>query len=43
VGSGEDLARLLAERLRPGQTVPFTLLRGGHRLEVEVHLGTRKN
>jgi len=43
VDSGEDIARVVAERLRPGQTVPFTVLRDGRRLVVPVHLGTRKS
>jgi len=43
VDSGEDIARVVAERLRPGQTVPFTVLRDGRRLAVPVHLGTRKS
>jgi S1-C subfamily serine protease len=42
VQTGEDVARIVAEELKPGQTVPFTVLRGGRRLVVPVHLGSRQ-
>jgi S1-C subfamily serine protease len=42
VKTGEDVARIVAEELRPGQTVRFTVLRGGRRLVVPVHLGSRQ-
>jgi S1-C subfamily serine protease len=29
VASAEDVSRIVAEQLLPGQTVPFTILRGG--------------
>lgn len=41
VRTGEDVARIVAEELRPGETVPFALLRDGHRLVVPVRLGAR--
>ena len=43
VQTGEDIARIVAENLRPGQTAPFTVLRNGHRLVLSVHLGARKS
>jgi S1-C subfamily serine protease len=41
VRTGEDVARIVAEELRPGQTVRFVVLRDGHRLVVPVRLGAR--
>jgi S1-C subfamily serine protease len=41
VATGEDVSGIVAERLHPGQTVPFTLLRDGRRIVVPVTLGTR--
>ena len=41
VRTGEDVARIVAEELRPGETVRFTVLRGGQRLVVSVRLGAR--
>ena len=42
VETGEDLARIVTERLRPGQTVTFTVQRGGRRLKLPVKMGTRR-
>jgi S1-C subfamily serine protease len=42
VRTGEDVARIVGEELRPGQKVPFTVLRRGHRLVVPVRLGSRQ-
>lgn len=41
VATGEDVARIVTVDLRPGETVPFTVLRDGHRLVLHVHLGAR--
>jgi S1-C subfamily serine protease len=42
VQTGEDVARIVAEELRPGQTVSFTVLRDGRRVVVPVRLGSRR-
>jgi S1-C subfamily serine protease len=42
VATGEDVARIVSEGLRPGQTVTFTVLRDGRRVDVPVRLGARK-
>jgi len=42
VETGEDVARIVSETLAPGQTVTFTVLRGGRRVAVPVRLGARK-
>ena len=42
VATGEDVARIVAEELRPGQTVRFTILRAGRRLVVPLRLGSRQ-
>jgi S1-C subfamily serine protease len=42
VATGEDVARIVAEELRPGQTVGFAILRGNRRLVVPVRLGSRQ-
>lgn len=42
VTSTEDVSRIVSTELRPGQTVPFTVLRGGtRRATVDVTLGER--
>lgn len=41
VRSSDDVARIVALRLQPGQTVPFELVRGGKRLTLRVRLGQR--
>jgi S1-C subfamily serine protease len=41
VASAEDVIRIVAEELRPGQIARFTVLRHGKRLEVPVMLATR--
>jgi len=41
VRNASDIARAVAERLRPGQAVTFTVLRDGSRRSVHVVLGTR--
>jgi 2-alkenal reductase len=41
VKGADDVARLVTTRLRPGQTVPFTVIRGTKRLTVDVTLGDR--
>ena len=42
VRSADDVSRLVTTRLRPGQKVPFTVLRGGtQRLTIDVQLGDR--
>src|SRR5262249_49127006 len=41
VAAGTDVANIVAEQLRPGQTVQFTVLRHGRRIVVPVHLGAR--
>jgi S1-C subfamily serine protease len=42
VRTGEDVARIVAEELRPGETVPVTILRRGRRVVVRVRLGLRQ-
>ena len=42
VHAGEDVARIVAEDLRPGETARFTVLRNGRRLVVPVRLGARQ-
>jgi S1-C subfamily serine protease len=41
VESADDVSRLVTTVLLPGQTVPFTVLRGGERRTVKVRLGER--
>jgi S1-C subfamily serine protease len=41
VRSSDDVGRLVAGTLRPGQTVPFRVVRDGRRLDVDVTLGER--
>jgi S1-C subfamily serine protease len=41
VRSADDLISVVSERLAPGQTVPFTILRDGRRLVIPVQLGER--
>jgi len=41
VTNAEDVVRIVSERLLPGETVSFTLVRGGHRRVVPVTLGER--
>ena len=41
VKSADDVSRLVTTRLMPGQTVPFTVLRGDRRMTVDVTLGDR--
>jgi S1-C subfamily serine protease len=41
VRTGEDVARIVTQDLRPGQTVRFTVLRDGKRMVVPVRLGAR--
>ncbi len=41
VRSADDLVRVVSERLVPGQTVRFTVLRDGRRVVVPVQLGER--
>jgi S1-C subfamily serine protease len=41
VNTGDDLARLIGQRLRPGQRVVFSVLRAGHLVRVRLRLGTR--
>jgi S1-C subfamily serine protease len=41
VTNAEDVVRIVSERLLPGETVPFTIVRGGHRRVVRVTLGER--
>ena len=42
VRSADDVSRLVTTRLRPGQRVPFTILRGGtRRMTIDVQLGDR--
>jgi S1-C subfamily serine protease len=43
VSSGDDLVRIVTNKLRPGQTAVFTVLRAGRRRSVAVHLGSRPN
>ena len=42
VSTGEDVAEIVGEQLRPGQTVRFTVVRNGRRLAFPVRLGARK-
>jgi 2-alkenal reductase len=41
VTNAEDVVRIVTERLLPGETVPFTIVRGDHRRVVRVTLGER--
>ena len=41
VRSGDDLVRIVAGRLLPGQVVTFSVVRGSRRVEVPVRLGER--
>ena len=41
VSNAEDVVRIVSERLLPGETVPFTVVRGGHRRVVRVTLTER--
>jgi S1-C subfamily serine protease len=41
VRSAEDVVRIVAERLVPGETATFTVVRGGRRLAVPVKLDER--
>jgi S1-C subfamily serine protease len=41
VETSEDLGRIVATGLRPGQTASFTVVRGGERVVVPVELGER--
>ena len=41
VTNAEDVVRIVSGRLLPGQTVPFTIVRGGHSRIVRVTLGER--
>jgi S1-C subfamily serine protease len=41
VRDADDVSRLVTTRLEPGQTVPFTVLRAGRRMTVDVRLGDR--
>lgn len=41
VRNAEDISRIVAERLRPGQTVPFVVVRDGRRVTVPVALVER--
>ena len=43
VRSADDLVRIVTNRLRPGSSAAFTVLRGSHRRQVAVELGTRPN
>ena len=43
VTNAEDVVRIVTERLLPGETVPFTIVRGEHRRVVRVTLGERPN
>lgn len=42
IATGEDLARVVSEELRPGETVTFTVLRDGRKQQIRVQLGSRK-
>ncbi len=42
VGSAEDVVRIVASRLEPGQTARFTVVRGKERRVVPVTLGARR-
>ncbi len=41
VTGAEDVVRIVSERLLPGETVPFTVVRGAHRRVVRVTLAAR--
>lgn len=41
VRNAEDVSRIVTDRLRPGQTVPFVVVRGGSRVTVPVELAER--
>ena len=41
VRGADDVSRLVTTRLEPGQTVPFTVLRAGRKVTVDVRLGDR--
>ena len=41
VQGADDVSRLVTTRLEPGQTVPFTVLRAGRKVTVDVRLGDR--
>jgi S1-C subfamily serine protease len=41
VRGSQDVSRIIATELAPGQTVPFVVLRGGKRVGVDVTLGER--
>ena len=41
VTNAEDVVRIVSERLLPGETVPFTIVRGGQQRVVRVTLGER--
>jgi S1-C subfamily serine protease len=41
IRSADDLVRIVSERLAPGQTVRFTIVRDGRRMAVPVRLGER--
>jgi serine protease Do len=41
VRTADDLVRIIAERLTPGDTATFTIVRGGERRQIRVHLGER--
>lgn len=43
VATGEDVARVVSEHLRPGQTVPLDVLRNGHRIVLSLQLGARQS
>jgi S1-C subfamily serine protease len=42
VASSDDVARMISERLLPGQVADFTIVRGARRLHVAVTLGSRR-
>jgi S1-C subfamily serine protease len=41
VASAEDVVRIVSERLLPGETTPFTVVRGARRRIVRVRLTER--
>jgi 2-alkenal reductase len=41
VRSAEDVVRIVSERLVPGETVPFDVVRGSRRLTIRVTLAQR--
>ena len=43
ISSADDLVRIVTNRLRPGQTAAFTVLRGGRQRSIAVRLGSRSN